>query len=275
MSRLFDFQGNDSDYIKFLESKLLEARTATSSARRSSITSHQASPTTQNSSKIQFVIVKPKLSQIRRSPPTPAKWKTQLNDFINSIPSDNDWEVARCDAGIYTIQKNRRAIQLMLGRQTEAIFSSQNHLHPQIPSILPTDNEGLILRACKYGTFISTCADEGNFASRVAEYQKLIFISYCTVLIHAGNSKQTVYSMMRQYINKTSDDKTLDYYRYGALWVNKCIASLLKNGLGHRSWEIFLLREYPTSLLPSVWSTLLTIIRRSSFLRAIRTFRNS
>ncbi|KAL4931887.1 uncharacterized protein BDV17DRAFT_255532 [Aspergillus undulatus] len=137
---------------------------------------------------------------------------------------------------------NRRAIQLMLGRQTEPIFASQNHLPSQVPSIRPTDNEDLVLRACKYGTFISTCADEGNFASRVTEYQKLIFTSYCTVLIHAGNSKETVYSMMRQYINKNSDDKTLDYYRYGALWVNRCIASLLRNGLGHRSWEIFLLQ---------------------------------
>ncbi|GLA56243.1 hypothetical protein AnigIFM63604_006140, partial [Aspergillus niger] len=218
MPRLFDFQGNDSDYIKFLESKLLELRRATPSARLSPKTSHPAFPTTQNPSNIQFVIVKPKLHQLRRSLPTPAKWKRQLNDFINAIPSDKDWEAARRDAGIYTIQMNRRAIQLMLGRQTEPIFSSQNHLPSQIPSIQPTDNEDLVLKACKYGNFISACADEGNFASRITEYQKLIFTSYCTVLIHAGNSKETVYYMMRQYIKKNSDDKTLDYYRYGALW---------------------------------------------------------
>ncbi|KAL3480147.1 hypothetical protein BJX99DRAFT_35701 [Aspergillus californicus] len=104
----------------------------------------------------------------------------------------------------------------MPGRETETIFSSQDR-PPLAPLIRPTDSRTQFSgHAGMVRTFISTCADEGNFTSRVTEYQKLIFTSYCTVLIHAGNSKETVYSMMRQYINKKLDDKTLDYYRYGA-----------------------------------------------------------
>ncbi|KAE8146284.1 hypothetical protein BDV25DRAFT_143843 [Aspergillus avenaceus] len=227
MPRLFDFQGSDSDYIKFLELKVLEAEGASLSANLSTNTWPSALSSAQQPYEFQFVIVKPK----------------QLNDFIASVPSEENWVAAKHDAGIYTAQRNARAIKLMLGETTEAISpSQQGYIHPETPSIPLSDNGDSILRAHKYGAFIFTCADEGKFASRVTEYQKLIFISYCTVLIYTKNSKETVYSMMRKYINKDSDDKTLDYYRYGALWANRCIASLLYNGLGHRSWEIFLLQ---------------------------------
>jgi hypothetical protein len=248
MPRLFDFQGTDSDYIKFLESKLLEAKIIPSSSthlnpRRSKST---LAPL-KESSKFQFVICKPKLNQIPRSPqpPTLPKWRKLLYDFIGSIPvGEEKWKAARCDAGIYTMKSNRQAIQLMLGRETESIFPSQNQLSAQAPIIQPADNEQLISRACKYGKFISAFAGGGNFALRVAEYQKLIFTSYCIVLLKAGNTKETIYSMMREYINKNFDDKTLERYRSGALWVNQCIATLLRYGWGHRSWEIFLLREF-------------------------------
>lgn len=257
MSRLFNFEGCDAEYIRFLESKLLESQRILVHDSNSSLGAPVAPQPNQNAEQdtpeIQIVLYEPKLDKTRANfgQRTVPKWKKQLKEFISSIPREKDWGCARYNAGIYTIQRNRWAIQLMLGRTTESIFPSQDALAAGLPSIQPADNENkeLILRGCKYGKFISACADEGNFALRVTEYQKLIFTSYCAVLMHAGNSKETVYSMMRQYINKEYDDKTLDNYRYGAVWVNRCIAFLLKQGWGHRSWEIFLLRTYLGTLI--------------------------
>jgi hypothetical protein len=87
------------------------------------------------------------------------------------------------------------------------------------------------------------CAEKNNFTRRVVNFQKLIFTSYCAVLLHVGNAKDTVYAMMERYLGRIYDAKTLDYYRYGSLWANRCMASLLHQGWGSQSWELFLLRR--------------------------------
>jgi hypothetical protein len=49
---------------------------------------------------------------------------------------------------------------------------------------------------------------------------------------------------MRRYTGLDQDDQTLEKYRHGALWVNRCVAALLANGWGYKSWEIFLLGTF-------------------------------
>ncbi|KAJ5378937.1 hypothetical protein N7509_012056 [Penicillium cosmopolitanum] len=50
--------------------------------------------------------------------------------------------------------------------------------------------------------------------------------------------------MMRCYFTVNSNDDTLAGYRWGVMRVNRCMAALLANGWGHKSWEIFLLAQF-------------------------------
>jgi hypothetical protein len=51
------------------------------------------------------------------------------------------------------------------------------------------------------------CAEKSNFTRRVVNSQKLIFTSYCAVLLHVGNAKDTVYAMMERYLGRIYDAK--------------------------------------------------------------------
>ncbi|KAJ5981134.1 hypothetical protein N7481_008432 [Penicillium waksmanii] len=111
-------------------------------------------------------------------------------------------------------------------------------------SLQATDDTEMVMRGCRYGRFVVHCEEDGQFAMRIAKYQQLVFVCYCTVLIFVGNSKDTVNWMMRQFISD-SDNKNLEKYRSGCLWVNRCVVELLKRRWGYKSWELFMLFAQP------------------------------
>ncbi|KAJ5292179.1 hypothetical protein N7478_001430 [Penicillium angulare] len=232
MPRLFDFVGSDQEYIEYLESKF--------QALESSPDLHSA-PSQQQANDFRFVECRPQAAEARQlaEKRSATEWEKQLQAFISSIPGRHEWQKARKDAGVDTVQRNRQAMCLMLGQQTAAIFvSAEGSI--MLPRMHPCDNQNLVLKGCMYGEFICRCDNDKSFAVRVAAYQKLIFLSYCTVLLRIGMSRDTVYSMMGMY-SDSKKTSTLDYYCSGALWVNRCMSTLLKNGWGYKSWEIFLL----------------------------------
>lgn len=243
--RVFPFNGNDAEYIRFLESKLLEAQPFLHPLPYSiPQPSFPGIPTASDRQFINFsnesfnsdVASKGKSLQLRTRAP---QWEKELVKFLASVPAADKWNNARKDSGFATVDKNKLAIQLMLGRPANTSMSLDS-CRPGVPLILPTDKEDIVLRGCNYGNFSIRCAEDGKFAVRVAKYQQLVFVCYCTVLIFLGVSKETVNWMMRQYISD-SDDKNLERYRSGCLWVNRCISQLLTQGWGYKSWEIFLL----------------------------------
>ncbi|KAB8213093.1 hypothetical protein BDV33DRAFT_82743 [Aspergillus novoparasiticus] len=248
-SRLFNFEGNDSEYIKYLELRLLEVQSLIPSSPSSSSKPRSSSlePSKARESRFINLSVEKFNSNPRkgtlRSRTKPAQWERELSKFLSSLPEPDKWHHARKIAGFPTNERNKLAIQLLLGRPS----TSAQVLHPsrisECPSLLPTDNEDLILRGCSYGNFTIQCEEDGKFAVRVAKYQQLVFISYCAVLLSLGNSRQTIDWMMRRYISD-SDNKNLERYRSGSLWVNRCISQLLKQGWGYKSWELFLLCTY-------------------------------
>lgn len=75
-------------------------------------------------------------------------------------------------------------------------------------------------------------------------------------MTRAGVPKAMTNDMMKRYTGQDQGDQTLEKYRHGALWVNRCAAALLENGWGYKSWEIFLLGTFFVSL---PWQTLLTL----------------
>ncbi|KAL4787083.1 hypothetical protein BJX76DRAFT_40684 [Aspergillus varians] len=242
MPRLWNFQGSDAEYIRYLECKVLEAQHPSRSSAQWEL-DQGPPPDSTHHSPIHFIIWQPQneasLGRKRYQAP---RWKKELDSFVSSLPRHDGWEAARRDAGLYTTEQNRRAVHLLLGQTSTRGLGPSCLLITEVLSIHPTDDRELVIRGCRYGQWITACAEENNFTRRVVNFQKLIFTSYCAVLLHLGNAKDTVRAMMEQYLGRRYDAKTLDYYRYGSLWANRCMASLLQQGWGPWSWELFLLQ---------------------------------
>lgn len=231
--RAFDFEGNDRQYIKHLERELLRARRLNSHLRKFVPISNAVEP---SPGSIRFIQWKPD----HTSQQVKSKWMEQLDAFIDGIPAQDHWQEARVKAGIDTLDRNQHALKLILGHAGPAIFHHKYETMTQ-PLVPPVESCDLVVRGCEYGRFIAWCRHDRNFAVTVAAFQNLVFCSYCVVMMRAGVSKDTTNDTMRRYTGQDQKDHTLATYRNGAVWVNRCIAALLKNGWGHRSWEIFLL----------------------------------
>lgn len=149
------------------------------------------------------------------------------------------WAQKRIDTGFSTVEKNRIAIQILLGRSTEGIPVSED-TGCELPKLKSTDKQSMIARGCSYGSLSQQAREHGIFTMLLAKFHQLVFISYCTVLLSVGNSEESINWMMRRYISDTGP-KNLKRYRSGCLFVNQCVASLLDLGWGHKSWEVFLL----------------------------------
>lgn len=241
-TRVFQFEGGDLEYIQYLESRLLKAENLLSS----SPLGRRALPSKPSSGQQNFINlsdssfnnnrVQKRTTRLSTGPP---QWEKELTRFISSITPAVKWGDSRKATGFATINKNRLAIQLLLGRITSSVTDLEPD-HEVTMSLQSSDDTELVMRGCRYGRFVIHCEEDGQFAMRIAKYQQLVFVCYCTVLIFVGNSKDTVNWMMRQFISD-SDNKNLEKYRSGCLWVNRCVAELLRRGWGYKSWELFIL----------------------------------
>ncbi|KAJ5302297.1 hypothetical protein N7508_007160 [Penicillium antarcticum] len=241
--RMFDFHGDDQAYISFLECQLISAQWAGfmefPNTARGEILQEVSS-----TNSVQFVPYTPSTSHARSSNPgqNELPWKRQLDSFISALPTEKTWSEARKRAGIDTPIRNQLAVRLMLGHTNHATFRWVQQT-ASISRTLPSEDQDLVRRGYQYAQFINRCAGDLSFKTSVVSFQQLIFVSYCTVLIQFGVTKDTVNDMMRRYIDRNNDDSTLEGYRRGVVWINRCIAALLANGWGHKSWEIFLLEK--------------------------------
>jgi hypothetical protein len=171
------------------------------------------------------------------------RWRKELAKFISVLRrAGSGWELARERAGIETTSKNRFALRLMLGHTNAVAFRPLEGTF--LPPIRHTQHQDLVLRGCQYAHFLRQYTDNLSFSSSVVSFQRLIFVSYCVVMLHCGVSKEKTDEIMRRYIVSKNGEETLARYRRGAVWLNRCMAALLNNGWGHRSWEIFLLGTY-------------------------------
>ncbi|KAJ5900239.1 uncharacterized protein N7473_004309 [Penicillium subrubescens] len=189
--RAFDFEGDDAQYIKHLESLLLSVQPPLNS--RLGKLGPVANALEPPPSSIQFIEWKPDHTSLQVNP----MWMKQLNAFIEGIPVQDQWREARVKAGIDTPDRNQHALKLILGHVGPAIFHDEYETTAQAP-VLPTESRDLV---------------------------------------------DTTNDTMRRYTGRDQKDHTLAKYRNGAVWVNRCMVALLKNGWGHKSWEIFLLNS--------------------------------
>lgn len=249
---MYDFHGDDQAYIAFLECQLASVQWAgfvdfTAASGEQTV---QGTPSTNS---IQFVQYTPEGSRARsvKSERGDLPWKRQLDGFISALPTEKTWGEARKKAGIDTPVKNQLAVRLMLGHTNHTTFRSVRKTSTISGAITSQDHD-LVWRGYQYAQFIDRCAGDLSFKTSVVSFQNLIFVSYCAVLMQVGVPKEKTNKMMRRYIDRNNDDSTLEGYRRGVVWINRCIAALLANGWGHKSWEIFLLGE---SSVPAVTNT--------------------
>ncbi|OJD26155.1 hypothetical protein ACJ73_02465 [Blastomyces percursus] len=314
--RLFGFHGDDTEYIKFLESKLLSVErqlcfqtstlstsnpisssnsrkrktppdhitnpggnettlsppsTSTLSAsnfqRNDTPSSHPSSPRddeavlclqtlasdlippsssfqkNSTAQALEFVYYNPvpdcpgKKQKLSNATP---QWKTDANKFLASIPTMDKWDERRKERGFYTVKENQVAIQILLGKSPVEDGTRWDVATPELPTLNPIDNRKMIFDGCRYGSLSIKAELNAVFHVLLSKYQQLIFVNYCIILLCMGNSVDTVDWMMRRYISD-SGSRNLKRYRLGCVFVNRCITSLLKQGWGHKSWEIFII----------------------------------
>ncbi|KAJ5389782.1 uncharacterized protein N7496_000850 [Penicillium cataractarum] len=247
--RVFPFKGPDRAYIDYLERRLV---TALSSLRLDQGGLSAPAPYASHAHNLstggyQFIECNPQAAKQAQpdKPATPATWSKQFHNFLKALPTEAGWLEARRRAGVDTPVRNQNALKSILGNAGVVIFHGQypspGYQIPSLPSRLPTDSEMLVVRGYQYGNFVSHCGQDRDFAETVATFQDLVFCSYCEVMIKAGVSLQVTNDTMRQYTGADKSDLTLERYRRGAVWANRCMAALFENGWGHRSWELFLL----------------------------------
>lgn len=240
----FGFKGTDKEYIKFLESWILSIQelhglglTAPCqpgllpTARKLAAEGFQAVNRTPRPGQ------GTRLHWPKEEVP---KWQKQLHRFVDDMPRASRWEEARAHAGLHTPISNQKAMKLILGHGSTVLFHPGWH-SAALSSVTCVENDNLVVRGYAYGNFIARCADDHKFAGHVIAFQNLVFCSYCVVMLRQGVPKKMTNHTMREFTGQARDDLTLEKYRHGALWANRCIASLLGKGWGHKSWELFLL----------------------------------
>jgi len=201
--RLDDFAGTDEEYVRYLESSLMQSRQAIFQGDRSnySLQRHYVRPGQQ-------------------------RWKKELNAFLLRIPVSSNWLKKREDLGMASVEKNCLAIEMLLGCS---------------PVHRSYDMKGsLVERAEAYAQCTKSFQQDLRFNSQLARFQEFVFISWCVVMIDSGYSKATVESIMQICISNCTR-KNLQRLRLGVIWANRGIARLSKSAWDFRSTEVFVL----------------------------------
>lgn len=243
--RRFEFTGTDPEYIDHLERWLMTVLPCLGLDQERSAASVSSNFKTNDQSvdHNQFIEWRPKPTQ-GGQPAKPSQPNRALRDFIKDLPTEARWLKAQEMASVSTRSENQSALKLILGHAGVAIFKDDYPVTDHPPSV-PGDHHTLIERGYQYGSFVARCDHDRIFAQRVVAFQDLVFCSYCEVMAQEGVSCEVTNHIMRIYTGDNKSDLTLKRYRLGAVWANRCMAGMLANGWGHRSWEVFLLGKFP------------------------------
>ncbi|OBT59274.1 hypothetical protein VE04_00369 [Pseudogymnoascus sp. 24MN13] len=108
-------------------------------------------------------------------------------------------------------------------------------------SVVCYDRSNAILQLLN--TFAITTAAlqiETTFTRQTYRFRVFVFVSLCCVALHHGVEKRFVEEAMQKCVSD-SCGKNLTRLRNGALWVNRMMSTLAADGLGHRAYELFVL----------------------------------
>ncbi|KAB8213783.1 hypothetical protein BDV33DRAFT_209890 [Aspergillus novoparasiticus] len=270
--RAFPFHGSDEEYVSYLEAELLKAlkpETQQSSTTRLPICDElkvlyydpytskdsEEPPNYENcKGEISAPYARNNFNRdtsdvdnavgAAHDPSTASQERRELDSFLRKIKSAMSWEKKKKSVRLCSPENNRFVMQILCGKAWGTLRHGEDRQR-DLPSLSDKDNRELVRRGCDYGELGKLSSVNGEMILLAAKFQQLVFVSYCSVLLHIGTSKDTVDWMLRRYVADVTPG-SLKRIRLGSTWVNRCIAKLLTNGWGFRSWELFLL--YPQSM---------------------------
>jgi len=151
------------------------------------------------------------------------RWRKYADDMLQEIATVDTWSSA----------DNDRAITIILGTLRESGSSDVSN-----PVVKPMPLTGLLDCATRYAKQNRASHTEMNFSRKLLSFQDLVFVSLCVVLIHCGVDQGKVDDVMRICISASSA-KHLCRLRSGAVWANRLINHLFRQGWGHHATDVF------------------------------------
>lgn len=161
-------------------------------------------------------------------------WQSHANRLLTKIPCASQWVESLKQCGIRSSQNNAIAISVL-----QDFSQTLDRSQEGTTDALVTDS----LKHCLLATrqyFVSLSDLRAAAGNSTVTFQKLVFVFVCVILLHQGCQKEIVDSLMCNTFDYTSD-KNLKRLRSGALWANKLINSLSKQGWSERASELFFL----------------------------------
>lgn len=265
--RAFPFHGSDEEYVSYLEAELLKAlkpETQQSSTTRSPICEElkvlyydpytskdsEEPPNYENcKGEMSASYARANFSRdaldvdkavgAAHDPSIASQERRELDSFLRQIKSAISWEKKKKLVRLSSPENNRFVMQILCGKAWGTYKHGEDRQRDLL-SLSDKDHCELVRRGCDYGELGKLSRVNGEMILLAAKFQQLVFVSYCSVLLHIGISKDTVDWMLRRYVADVTAG-SLKRIRLGSTWVNRCIAKLLTNGWGFRSWELFLL----------------------------------
>lgn len=256
--RFFAFDGSDSDYIAFLESKVIESSKiieayggpATISYQHAVYdttavppTSSRYSPRTESgddegyeSSGLQIIeyvppntdAATPKIHYSKQD----TRWQKDLDKLILNIPCLGLWDQERAAMAL----PSEVVLRMVVNRD-----GLSENPSPLCVQRLPY--QAIIISALnEYCLFTKSAIRHAQIAKMVALFSELVFVSFCAVGLKTVDDAESVYAVMRNYISN-AQTRHLDKLIRGAIWANNCISALHATDWGSRSLEVFLLGE--------------------------------
>lgn len=226
--RLFPFVGSDKAYIAFLENQFINPQWTGFMGFDKSLVNGATIDEVSQADGLEIVQYAPGLSHSKVSETAVPRWKKELFTFISALPTEGNWQESREKAGINEPHKNWLALRWLLGYPNTPTPHTVEAPATRVP-VLHTEDQALVLRGHYYAEFMQHCTNDISFTTSVVSFQS---------------------HLMRRYFSRKNDDQTLEGYRRGSVWVNRCASELLVHGWGHKSWELFLLGK-PALRFPS------------------------
>lgn len=251
--RRFKFDGNDADYITFLEDTILESsrviqtyKTFLSDRNGHSPHARERCPTLfqkrsspfcqddegRETKRLKIIEYNPHSQGNSTTPANSEKeyrWQRELKQMLERIPSLDFWENERSNFPLV----NETILKAAVNHEPFLMDLSLNSKKfPHTRDVI------VILR--HYCSFTKGVISEANISQKTASFMELIFVSLCAVALKTVEDAQRVYGIMRLYVSDARQ-RHLDKLIRGAIWANQSISALSKTDWGTRAAEVFLI----------------------------------
>jgi hypothetical protein len=211
--RVDSFDGTNEEYTSYLEKELLATR-------------HE-------------LTLRDNVHIAKRKRTSEPQWKTCAKRLIAETPNAQTWTSSLRENGIHDIMKNGDAIQCLLDSKFEPRHSAQ--VTASGAGDIHESDDHIII---SLETYARTTAMRWTLASTVlalANFQKLLVISACAVLIEGTTPIAKVYDIVRICIGKDSSDSHCKRIITTARYLNVLIDTLNIHKWGDRAGELLLI----------------------------------